>query len=170
MSTTVAAVVVLCLSLSTGAGGYVLVHKARAMPAPDARTRVTHTGTVVGMVVEPCSRRRRGPCFRPVVDYREGDGGQPKQIVSRTRYSSSPHKKGDRVGVIVALDGGVWIASEWEARQARLQDDYQDKRGFPLTMGWLLIGCAGFGILLAAGLAFWVDRSGDAPSGSSSAP
>jgi hypothetical protein len=30
---------------------------------------------------------------------------------------------------------------------------------FPLTMGWLLIGCGAFGVLLGAGIAFWVDRS-----------
>jgi hypothetical protein len=26
-------------------------------------------------------------------------------------------------------------------------------------MGWLLIGCAAFGLLLGLGLIFWVDRS-----------
>ena len=30
---------------------------------------------------------------------------------------------------------------------------------FPVTMGWMLIGCGAFGLLLALGIIFSVDRS-----------
>lgn len=39
-------------------------------------------------------------------------------------------------------------------------------RDFPLTMGWMLIGCAVVGLLLGAGITFWVDRSDEQPPGS----
>ena len=36
---------------------------------------------------------------------------------------------------------------------------------YAYAMGWLLIGCAGFGLLLGAGITFWVDRSDEQPPG-----
>lgn len=30
-------------------------------------------------------------------------------------------------------------------------------------LGWLLVGCGGFGVMLGLGLIFWVDRSDEAP-------
>jgi hypothetical protein len=34
---------------------------------------------------------------------------------------------------------------------------------FPRTMGWMLIGCGAFGLLLGLGVTFWVDRSDESP-------
>jgi hypothetical protein len=155
-------IAVMCLSLSTGAGGAGLVRYAHAMPAPHAPTPRALTGTVTGIVVEPCGNRRPpATCYRPVVDYTDTTTGQSHQIVSRTGYRpSSPHRKGERVTVYVEKAGAAWLAREWDERQARRQREYEDKRSFPLTMGWMLLGCGAFGLLLGAGIAFWVDRSG----------
>lgn len=159
------AVLVMCTSLSTAGFGALLVKRAHAMPAPVPPPHRTLAGTVVDMVVEPCFRRR-STCFRPVVEYADptrtaGEGGAPQQIASRTAYSPSPpHKRGERVSVYIESTGGeVWLASEWDERQAQRQREYERKRNSPLMMGWLLIACGTFGLLLAAGLAFWVDHS-----------
>jgi hypothetical protein len=161
-------IAVMCLSLSTGAGGALLVKRAHAIPAPHQPTPRALTGTVTDIVVEPCGNSRPKPnCYRPVITYTDAtDGSQPQQIVSRTGYRpSSPHRKGERVTVYIETGGAhgtAWLASEWDARQAKRQREYADARGFPLAMGWLLVGCAAFGLLLGAGLIFWVDRSGSA--------
>jgi hypothetical protein len=164
------AIAVMALSLSTGAGGALLVKRANAIAAPREPERRALTGTVVEIVVEGCGTpNRRTTCYRPVVSYTDGDvnGGQPQQLVSRTRYRpSSPHQKGENVTVYVDSGGTGWLAREWDARQAERQQKYEQARDFPLTMGWLLIGCGAFGLLLAAGLAFWVDRSDERPAGS----
>lgn len=153
-------VAMMCLSLSTGAGGAGLVKHAHAMPAPPSARPRALTGTVTDILIEPCgSANRRASCQRPVIDYTDASG-QPRQLVSRTGYSpSSPHGKGERVTVFIEPTGAAWLALEWDARQAKLQREYEGKRGFPLMMGWLLIGCSAFGLLLGAGIAFWVDRS-----------
>jgi hypothetical protein len=162
-TTTKVGLAVMCLSLSTGAGGAGLVKYARAIPAPDAAVPRALTGIVTGVVVEACGYiNRRTTCYRPVVDYTDTSSGQSHQIVSRTSYrTSSPHRKGERVTVYVEKAGAAWLAREWDDRQATRQRDYENKRDFPLIMGWLLIGCCAFGLLLGAGLIFWVDRSGD---------
>lgn len=153
-------IAVMCLSLSTGAGGAGLVKHAHAMPAPSSAAPRALTGTVTAIVVEPCGTpNRRTNCQRPVVNYTDGSG-EPRQIVSRTGYSpSSPHHKGERVTVYVETTGDAWLGLEWDARRARRQREYEDKRGFPLMLGWLLIGCGTLGLLLGAGIAFWVDNS-----------
>jgi hypothetical protein len=160
------AVLVMCTSLSTAGFGALMVKRAHAIPVPRAPERRTVTGTVVDLVVQPCFRRR-STCFRPVVSYSDTSlaGGEPQQLVSRTAYSpSSPHKKGERVSVYIESKGGAaWLAREWDERQAERQRQYEQKRDFPLGMGWLLIGGGAFGLLLAAGIAFWVDRSGNHP-------
>lgn len=153
----------MCLSLTTGAAGVGLVKYAAARPAPPSATPRSLTGVVTDILVEPCgSSNRRVNCQRPVVDYT--DDGEPRQFVSRTGYSpSSPHRKGERVTVYVEPAGTVWLALEWDARQAERQRDFEARRRIPFMMGWLLIGCGAFGLLLGAGVAFWVDRSGDTP-------
>lgn len=150
----------LCTSLLTGGGGWLLVRHAQAMRPPAEPTGRTIAGTVTEVVTETCgSGNRRRTCYRPVVSY--VDGGETRQIVSRTAYRPSPHEKGDPAPVLVLTTGEAWMAAEWEARRDRRLDDFQRKRGFPLTMGWLLVGCAAFGVLLAAGLVFFVDRSSE---------
>jgi hypothetical protein len=162
--TTVMGLVALCLSIAIGGGGMGLVRHARAMPAPEQPAMRTLAGTVVSVVVAPCGNvNRRRTCYRPAVDY--SDEGKRLQVVSRTAYSpSSPHKTGEKVTVLVEPNGTAWIASEWAERQAVRQRDYEGRRDFPLWMGWILVGCAGFSLLLGAGLIFFVDRSGDARS------
>jgi hypothetical protein len=131
------------------------------MPAPVTPAHRIVPGTVSELLATPCgtANRPRGTCFRPVVDYT--DQGQAKQTVSRTRYSDPPCRRGDRVDVFVESNGTAWNAAEWEARAAKNQDQYKRTRDFPLTMGWILVGCAAFGILLGFGLIFFVDRRGD---------
>jgi hypothetical protein len=152
----------MCLSLTTGAGGAWLVKFANAIPAPNDPTPRALTGTVTDILVQPCgNRNRRANCQRPVVNYTD-ISGQPQQLVSRTGYSpTSPLRKGERATVYVEKTG-AWLALEWDARQARRQREYEDRRGFPLVMGWLLAGCGALGVLLGAGLIFWVDRTGSA--------
>lgn len=163
-TTTKVGLAVMCLSLSTGAGGAWLVKFAHAIPAPHEPTPRALTGTVTEIVVQSCGYSNRpATCYRPVVDYTDTTSGQSHQIVSRTGYrTSSPHRKGEGVTVYLEKAGTAWLALEWDARQAKLQREYEDKRHFPLVMGWLLAGCAAFGLLLGAGLIFWVDRSGSA--------
>jgi hypothetical protein len=155
----------MCMSLATGGGGALLVKRAHTITAPREPARRALTGTVTEVLVQPCgSRTRPSTCYRPVISYIDSDasGRQPQQIISRTGYrSSSPHEKGDRVTVYIEPGGMGWLAREWDARQAERQREYADARRFPLVMGWLLIGCAAFGLLLAAGLMFFVDRSHD---------
>lgn len=79
------------------------------------------------------------------------------QIVSRSAYRPAANVKGERVSVILPSDGSSWIAAEWESHQAELRRDYESERGVRLMMGWLLVGCGGFGVLLAFGLMFFVD-------------
>ena len=162
-TTTKAGIAMLCLSLATGAGGVGLVSFAHAIPVPQEPTPHALTGTVTGIVVQGCGyTNRRTTCYRPVVDYIDTVSGQSHQIVSRTSYrTTSPLRKGESVTVYVEKTGPAWLAMEWDARQARRQREYEDKRDFPLMMGWILIGCCAFGMLLGTGLIFWVDRSGD---------
>jgi hypothetical protein len=157
--TTTAGLIAAITSLAIGLGGAGFVRHARAIPLPATPPHHVLRGTVTELLVSPCGPRNRprGPCFRPVVDYT--DEGRARQTVSRTRYSDSPYRKGDRVDVFVERDGTAWNASEWEERAAARQRDYDKAHDFPNTMGWLLIGCAGFGLLLGAGLIFFVDRS-----------
>ena len=91
--------------------------------------------------------------LRPVVGYTRD--GQSLQVATRSLYrTSSPHRKGDRVGVVVGPDGAAWTAPEWDIRQKELLRDYASKRTFPLVMGVMLLGVAAVGILLATGVAF----------------
>ena len=83
------------------------------------------------------------------------------QVVSRSAYRPAANAKGERVSVILPSDGSSWIGAEWNAHQAELRRDFDSARGFPLMMGWLLVGCGGFGLLLAFGLVFFVDRSAE---------
>ena len=63
--------------------------------------------------------------------------------------------------------GGAWLVKFAHARPAAnervltgtVSDILVQPRDFPLTMGWLLAGCGAFGVLLGAGIIFWVDRS-----------
>jgi hypothetical protein len=170
-TTTKVGLAVMCLSLSTGAGGGLLVKHAHAIAAPPEPARRALIGTVTDIVVEQCGNSRPKPnCYRPVVTYTDpANGRQPQTLVSRTGYRpKSPHNRGERVTVYIESGGSgsgssggtAWLASEWDERQAERQRRYADKREFPLVMGWMLVGCAGFGVLLGAGLIFWVDRSG----------
>lgn len=175
-TTTKVGLAVMCLSLSTGAGGGLLVKHAHAIAAPQEPARRALTGTVTDIVVEKCGNSRPKPnCYRPVVTYTDpaSNGGEPQYLVSRTGYRpTSPHRKGERVTVYIeaggsgsnSSGGNAWLAREWDDRQAKRHSEYAGKRDFPLTMGWLLVGCAAFGILLGAGLIFWVDRSGSTDS------
>lgn len=165
-TTTKVGLAVMCLSLSTGAGGALLVKRAHAIAAPHEPARRALIGTVTEVLAQPCGTRNRpSTCYRPVVSYTDTiRGAQPQQIVSRTGYRpSSPHRKGEHVTVYVEAsgDGTAWLASEWDARQVKRRSEYADARSFPLAMGRLMIGCAAFGLLLGAGLIFWVDRSGN---------
>jgi hypothetical protein len=155
-------IAVMMLSLSTGAGGAFLVQKAHAIEAPRETERRALTGTVIEIVAEACGyTNSRTTCYRPVVAYTDSniEDDKPQQLVSRTRYRpSSPHNKGERVIVYVERSGDAWLATEWDARHAQRRQEYESTRGFPLTMGWLLLGCAAFGLVLGAGIAFWVDH------------
>jgi len=141
-------------SVMTGAGGGLLVHYARALPKPDTTRPAEIPGVVVEVLTVACGRPSRpATCYRPVVGYTHD--GQSRQVATRSRYrTSSPHRKGDRVAVLVEPDGTAWTAPEWDSRQKERQRDYASKRNFPLLMGVLLIGVAAFGLLLAAGVAF----------------
>ena len=97
-------------------------------------------------------RSRRSTCYRPIVGY--AHGGQPQRVASRSLYRpASPHRKGDAVAVLVEADGTAWLAPEWDARQAEREREHSSARNFPLLMGVLLLGCGGFGLLLATGIA-----------------
>jgi hypothetical protein len=169
--TTKVGIAVMALSLSTGGGGAFLVKWAHAMAAPREPEPRALLGTVVEIVAESCgTTNRRTTCYRPVVSYMDGaasgtSSGQPQQLVSRTRYRpSSPHQKGERVAVYIDSTGTGWLASEWAARQAERQREHEKARDFPLVMGWMLILCAAFGLLLGLGLIFWVDHSAERPA------
>lgn len=84
------------------------------------------------------------------------------QVVSKTAYRPARHAAGDRVTVLVLADGTAWIETEWADRWAVREREHASARRSPLVIGWLLVGCGALGGLLAAGLGFWVDRSGDA--------
>jgi hypothetical protein len=169
-TTTRVGLAVMCLSLTTGAGGAGLVKIAHAIPSPHEPAPRALTGTVSGILAEGCGyTNRRTTCYRPVVDYTDSLTGQPRQIVSRTGYrTKSPLRRGERVTVYIEKAGAAWLAMEWDERQARRQDEYETKRDFPLMMGWILIGCCAFGLLLGAGLIFWVDRSDSVTPGTRS--
>ena len=153
--------VVLTISVAFGAAGGLLIRKALTMPAPDARRPREVAGLVVEVISARCSQRRNpGTCYRPVVSYT--DHGVLRRVASRTLYSpSSPHNRGERVPVLIENDGTTWIASEWERRLADQQRDHASARRFPLIMGLMLAGCAAFAMVLAAGVLFAVDRSGE---------
>jgi hypothetical protein len=132
------------------------------MPAPAHERPRAVPGKVVEVLATPCFHRGGRPtrtCFRSVVGYE--DGGQTLQIVSSSAYRPARHAKGDAVDVLVETDGTAFIDMEWEAKQAELARDFASARTFPLWMGFLLSGGGAFGLLLAAGLTFWVDRSGE---------
>ena len=154
------AAIVACLSLLTAGGGWLLVRRAHAVPAPATYDVATVPGTVIDVLATPCrARRSRGTCFLTVVGYELS--GRAMQVVSRSAYRPAANAKGERVSVILPSDGSSWIGAEWNAHQAELRRDFDSARGFPLMMGWLLVGCGGFGLLLAFGLVFFVDRSAE---------
>ena len=151
------ALLVLLLSLPMAVGGALVARNAYAMRPPEEPERRTLSGTVVDMIVAQCGpRNSRRECYRPVVDYI--DDGQQKQAVSRGSHRPAPLAKGQRVQVFVEADGSEWLAFEWEVRQNNRQRDFQSTRSGRLTMGWLIAGCGAFGLLLALGLMFFVDR------------
>jgi hypothetical protein len=164
MGTTAAGVVLALISLAVGAGGYGLVLEARSRPEPAEPAHRRVPGIVVSSGATRCgtASRPRGTCFQPVVAYE--DAGQPRQFRARTRYDPVQYVEGDAVTVVVAADG-PWLDREWRDAHARRLRQHADARRFPLVMGWLLGGCAVCGLLLAFGLIFWVDRSGEAPPG-----
>jgi hypothetical protein len=157
--TTTAGLLAAITSFVIGLGGAGFVRHARAIPAPVTPAHRVLSGTVTELLATPCSqtRRHRGTCFRPLVAYT--DEGQSKQVVSVTHYRPPPYQKGDRVDVFVETNGTAWHAREWNDRRDERQHQYEQARGFPLTMGWILVGCSAFGLLLGAGLIFFVDRS-----------
>lgn len=78
---------------------------------------------------------------------------------SRAVVRPAPHNRGDALNVAIESDGTAWIEEDLKRRHGERRADYERVRGFPLTMGWLLVGCGAFGGLLGFGLIFWVDRS-----------
>ncbi len=136
-----------------GGGGALLVRHARSLPMPD-RTRPPEIAAVVFEVLAtPCRRRRNsGTCFRPVASF--AHEGQTQQVAARGIYSHSPVQKGDPVAVLVDKQGGPWLAFEWDTRLAEQERDATSARRFPLWMGYLILGCAAFGVLLSVGIAF----------------
>jgi hypothetical protein len=157
--TTTAGLIAAITSLAFGLGGAGLVRHARAIPAPGTPVHRVLPGTVTELLATPCSqtRRHRGTCFRPLVAYT--DGGRAMQVVSETHYRPPPYQKDDRVDVFVEANGTAWHAREWQDRRDERQRQYEQARELPLTMGWILVGCGAFGLLLGAGLIFFVDRS-----------
>lgn len=156
--TTRAGLLVLVLSLPIWAGGIWLVRDARTRQPPVAAAHRTLPGSVVEIIATPCSARRSaGTCSRTVAAY--VDGGQSRQVVSLGRYRPARHQRGEALSVIVDANGTAWIDIEWQDRQAERLRRFEDGRRFPLVMGWILIGCASFSVLLGLGLIFWVDRS-----------
>jgi hypothetical protein len=165
--TTRMAIAVLLASARVLAGGVALIRTARAMPAPDEPGSRTVTGRVSGFVVAPCGTgNRRRTCSRPVVEYE--DGGTLRQLVSRSAHGTSPYERGGGARVRIVADGTAWLDDEWQADRARLRDHHAARRRLPLWAGWLLAGCGGLGLLLAAGLGYWVDESGPGPDPSPS--
>jgi hypothetical protein len=158
LTTTGVAIAALGLSLGTAGAGAWLLQRAYGMPFPAEPARRAIAGTVVEVLATPCpSRRRPGTCWRPVANFM--DGGASKQAAARGVYRPAPLRKGDPVTVLVEADGTAWLQLEWDARQARRVSDHESARRFPLLIGWLLVGCGAFGVLLAAGLVFFGDRS-----------
>lgn len=159
--TTRVAIVVLLASVPVLAGGVGLLRAAHAMPAPVEPVSRTRPGRIVEFVVVPCGTgNRRRTCYRPVVEY--DDGGRAMRIASRSAYGSMHYERGDAARVRIVADGTAWLDEEWQARQAEARQRHADRRRQPLWTGWLLVGCGGVGLLLAAGLRFWVDTSRDA--------
>lgn len=66
--------------------------------------------------------------------------------------------------MIVEANGTAWIDAEWQDHQAERLRRFDDDRRFPLVMGWILVGCASFSVLLGLGLIFWVDRGVRTPN------
>ena len=153
------ALALLCVSVLTGVGGAVLVVRALAIPAPAEPNLRRLSGTVVEIVTTECGTgNRRGTCYRPVLAFE--DGGKPMQVVSRTAYRQKPFEKGAGVPVVIDADGTAWMAPEWETLQADRQRAYNAARSFPFIVGLIVLGCAGFGVLLGIGLLFFRDRRG----------
>ena len=158
--TTMFGLLAIALSLALGAGGAGLLRHAAAIPGPIEPAHRTIDGEVIEVITQACGyTNRRWMCFRPVVGYM--DGGRARQVIARTATHPSPSKKGDAAGVFVFADGTAWIASEWQWRQDVRRREHASARRTPTVIGWVLIGCAGFGALLGLGLIFWVDRSGE---------
>jgi hypothetical protein len=151
-ATTRVALLASLASTVMAAMGGVLVRVALTLPQPDRHRPAEVAGVVLEVATTACGpRNRRTTCYRPIVGYTHG--GQPQQVASRSLYrSTSPHRKGDAVAVLVEPDGSAWLAQEWDDRQAGRERDHASARNFPLLMGVLLLGCAGFGLLLAAGI------------------
>ena len=148
-------------STAIGAGGGLLVHGALTLTPPDRLRPLEVSSLVLEVETTVCGpRNRRATCYRPIVGYTHG--GQPRQVASRSLYrSASPHRKGDAVAILIEGDGTAWLAREWDARQAERGRDHASARNFPLIMGVLLLGCGGFGLLLAAGIALSTGREQD---------
>ena len=151
-ATTRVALLASLTSAAMAAGGGLLVHAALAVPPPDRHRPPEVAGLVLEVATTACGpRNRRATCYRPIVGYTHG--GQAQQVASRSLYrSASPHRKGDAVAVLVEPDGTAWLAREWDDRQTAREREHASARNFPLLMGVLLLGCAGFGLLLAAGI------------------
>jgi hypothetical protein len=162
--TTRAAIVVLLSSMPVLAAGGVLVRAAQGMAPPDEPSGRTVRGRVAEILVAPCGTgNRRRTCYRPVVAY--DDGGETRRTASRTAYGAGhAYVRGAAATVRVLDDGTAWIDDEWQARRRRARLDYDNRRRLPLSGGWLLVGCGVLGVLLAAGLTFWVDTSGADPA------
>jgi hypothetical protein len=162
MGTTAAGVVLALLSLALGAGGYGLILDANGRPAPAEPAHRRVPGLVVDTGATRCGTetRPRGTCFQPVIGYAEAGG--PRQLRTRSRYNPAPHAKGDAVTVVVDADG-AWLEREWKEVQAQRRREHAETRELPLFIGWVMTGCAAFGLLLALGLIFWVDRRAAVP-------
>ena len=161
--TTRAAILTACMSVVPLGGGIAAVRMAWAIPEPAVAPSRTQPGRVVEILSRICGTgNRRHTCYRPVVEYT--DAGAAKQVATRGAYTPSPYARGAAAAVRIFADGTAWVDSEWQEREAVRRRDQASRRRFPLWMGWLLIGCGGFGLLLAAGLAFRVDTSGTEPA------
>lgn len=157
--TTILGLLTIAMSLAIGAGGAGALRHAAAIPGPIEPARRTFAGEVTEVITQTCGYTNRSwTCYRPVVGYL--DGGRPRQVVARSASHPSPSKKGDAASVFVFADGTAWIASEWQRRQDERWREHDSARRTPTVIGWILIGCAGFGTLIGLGLIFWIDRSG----------
>jgi hypothetical protein len=142
---------VLTISAAIAAGGAAALRHAAAIPDHVVPAHRVVGGRVVEVLTLVCGTgNRTRPCYRPVVDYVVD--GRPGQVVARTASNPSPSRKGDAADVVVLAGGDAWIADEWRSRQAQSQRDADDARRFPRLMGWILVGCATLGGLLAVGV------------------